>query len=180
MPYEWLKNPERAAERSAALSASAPHEPHARLALWPYRSLTPRGFVTFIGITCAMLGIPLVALLGSKALWGLLPFMALAVGGVWIALNRSNHDGDIAEDLSLWPDRAILRHRAPDGTEQRWEANPYWVSVHLHETGGPVPNYLTLRGGDREVEIGRFLSEDERIVLARELAGALAGLRARP
>ena len=134
-------------------------------------------FVTFIGITCGMLAIPLVGLLGSKALWGLLPFMAAAVGGVWIALNRSWQAGDIAEDLSLAPERAVLLHRAADGTEQRWEANPYWVSVHLHATGGPVPNYLTLRGGDREVEIGRFLSEDERVALARELTAALAGLR---
>lgn len=161
MPYEWL--PKSGGE--------------ARLHLWPYRSLTPRGFVAFIAITCAMLAIPLVGILGSKALWGLLPFMALAVGGVWLALNRSWQAGDIAEDLSLSPDRAILRHRDSTGREQQWEANPYWVSVHLHPTGGPVPNYLTLRGGDREVEIGRFLSEDERVALARELTDALAGLR---
>lgn len=161
MPYEWL--PKTGGEN--------------RLHLWPYRSLSPRGFVTFIAITCGMLAIPLVGLLGSKALWGLLPFMMAAVGGVWIALNRSWQAGDIAEDLSLGPDRAVLRHRAADGSEQRWEANPYWVSVHLHTTGGPVPSYLTLRGGDREVEIGRFLSEDERVALARELSAALAGLR---
>ena len=35
----------------------------------------------------------------------------------------------------------------------------------LHASGGPVPNYITLRGGDREVELGAFLSEDERIAL---------------
>jgi uncharacterized membrane protein len=161
MPYEWLP---RTGDET-------------RLHLWPYRSLSPRGFVAFIAITCGMLAIPLVGLLGSTALWGLLPFMALAVGGMWLGLNRSWHDGDVAEELSLTGDRALLRHRAPDGTEQRWEANPYWISVHLHATGGPVPNYLTLRGGDREVEIGRFLSEDERVALARELQSALAAIR---
>jgi uncharacterized membrane protein len=164
MPYEWLP---RTGDET-------------RLHLWPYRSLSPRGFVAFIAITCGMLAIPLVGLLGSKALWGLLPFMALAVGGMWLALNRSWHAGDIAEDLSLWPDRAVLRHRGADGTEQRWEANPYWVSVHLHTTGGPVPNYLTLRGGDREVEIGRFLSEDERVALCTEITRAFAELRTAP
>jgi uncharacterized membrane protein len=173
MPYEWLKNPEPPGDRVA----SAQPQILAQLRLWPYRSLTPRGFVVFIALTCGMLALPLIGLLGSKALWGLLPFMALAVGGVWLAINRSNHDGEIAEDLSLWRDRAVLRHRDPDGTEQRWEANPYWVSVHLHPTGGPVPNYLTLRGGDREVEIGRFLSEDERVALSRELKNALAAMR---
>jgi uncharacterized membrane protein len=32
-----------------------------------------------------------------------------------------------------------------------------------------VPQYLTLRGGGRVVEIGAFLSQDERPVLARDL-----------
>ena len=39
----------------------------------------------------------------------------------------------------------------------------------LHETGGPVPNYVTLSGNGREVEIGAFLSEDERVELFSEL-----------
>ncbi len=173
MPYEWLKNPEPPGDNVAGAQPRL----LARLHLWPYRSLSPRGFVAFIGITCGMLALPLIVLLGSNLLWGLLPFMALAVGGVWLAISHSNHDGHIAEDLSLWHDRAVLRHRAPDGTEQRWEANPYWISVHVHPTGGPVPSYLTLRGGDREVEIGRFLSEDERVALARELTAALSGMR---
>jgi uncharacterized membrane protein len=171
MPYEWLKNPERPGTADAADGRLL-----ARLSLWPHRSLSPQGFVVFIGVTCAMLTLPLVGLIGTKALWGLLPFAAAAVAGVWFAIGRSNHAAGTAEDFSLWRDLAVLRHRDPDGREQKWEANPYWVSVHLHETGGPVPNYLTLRGGDREVEIGRFLSEDERVALARELTAALAGM----
>jgi len=41
--------------------------------------------------------------------------------------------------------------------------------VHMHETGGPVPHYVTLSGNGREVEIGAFLSEDERVELFSEL-----------
>ena len=54
-----------------------------------------------------------------------------------------------------------MRH-GPKGKRQDWEANPYWLRVTLHETDGPVPNYLTLKGDGREVELGAFLSEDER------------------
>ena len=46
-----------------------------------------------------------------------------------------------------------------------WEANPYWVRAKLHTKGGPVPNYLTLTGGAREVELGRFLTPLERVEL---------------
>ena len=42
-----------------------------------------------------------------------------------------------------------------------------------YETEGPVPHYITLRGKGREVEIGSFLSEEERIALYDDLLRAL-------
>ncbi len=42
----------------------------------------------------------------------------------------------------------------------------------MQETDGPVLNYLTLRGGGRTVEIGSFLSEQERPKLAQDLRDA--------
>ena len=47
----------------------------------------------------------------------------------------------------------------------------------LHPTAGPVPNYLTLQGGPREVELGAFLSEEERLALRDEVQAALVRLR---
>jgi uncharacterized membrane protein len=43
----------------------------------------------------------------------------------------------------------------------------------MHNTGGPVPSYLTLRGAGREVELGAFLTQDERVTLERDLRSAL-------
>ena len=40
-----------------------------------------------------------------------------------------------------------------------------------------MPQYLTLKGGPREVELGAFLSEEERLALRRELTDRLASLR---
>jgi uncharacterized membrane protein len=40
-----------------------------------------------------------------------------------------------------------------------------------------VPQYLTLRGNGREVELGAFLSEDERVSLREELRKALTKIR---
>ena len=51
------------------------------------------------------------------------------------------------------------------------------MRIILHSTGGPVPNYLTLQGGPREVELGAFLSQDERVALRAEVQAALARLR---
>lgn len=165
MPYEWFS--------PSGTKATGGSE--TRLHLWPYRSLPKRGFVLFIGITAGLIALPLLMLLGSAVLWGLLPFAVLAVAGVWWGLQRSYRDGEIVEDLRLTPDQISLTRHGPHGRRQDWQANPYWVKVTVHKTGGPVPHYLTLKGNGREVELGAFLTEDERLTLANELNAALAG-----
>jgi uncharacterized membrane protein len=147
------------------------------LRLWPHRSLTAQGFVWFIGLTAAMIALPLIGVLGSPTLWGLLPFLVATVAGVWWALRRSARDGQLTEVLSLWPDRVELVRTDPRGERKVWQAEPYWVRVEMHVTGGPVENYLTLKGGGREVEIGAFLSPEERTDLRGELVAALGRVR---
>jgi uncharacterized membrane protein len=167
MPYEWQSPP----------PPEAGPAPLARLHLWPYRSLPKRGYAWFIGATAALLALPLLTVIGSPILWGLLPFLLLALWAIWYALGRSYRDGEIVEDLTLWPDRLTLSRHGPRNRRQDWQANPHWVRVTLHPTAGPVPQYLTLSGNGREVEIGAFLSEDERLALYPELTAALARAR---
>ncbi|MBD3766115.1 MAG: DUF2244 domain-containing protein [Rhodobacterales bacterium] len=124
-----------------------------------------------------LLAAPLLAVFGSPVLWGLLPFLLVTLWALWAALTRSYRDGEIVEDLSIWPDRMRLVRHGPRGRRQEWEANPHWVRLELHRSGGPVPNYLTLKGGPREVELGAFLSEDERLALHADLSRRLSDLR---
>lgn len=165
MPYEWI--PPEPGDAGGA----GPYRAH----LWPYRSLPRKGFVLFIGLTAGLVALPLIVVLGSPVLWGLLPFVVLAVAGVWWGLQRSYRDGEIVEDLTLDADSVTLVRYGPRGRVQDWRANPYWVKVTLHRTGGPAPNYLTLSGAGREVELGAFLTEEERLRLAGELRAALRG-----
>lgn len=168
MPYEWQDLP---------APAAAPDSPVAQLHLWPYRSLPRRGFVGFVAATAGLIALPLLTILGSPVVWGLMPFGLLALWGLWWGLTRSYRDAEIVENLTLWTDRMTLVRHGPRGRRQTWEANPHWVRVTLHARGGPVPNYLTLQGGPREVELGAFLSEDERLALRGELTAALSRLR---
>jgi len=161
MPYEWLPS-ERGEDR---------------LHLWPHRSLRQRGFVWFNGATAALIALPLIGVLGSPVLWAILPFLLATIWAIWFALRKNGRDRDIVEDLRLSPDRITLVRHGPRGRRQDWETNPYWLRVTLHETGGPVPNYLTLKGDGREVELGAFLSEAERIALRGELQSRLHLLR---
>jgi uncharacterized membrane protein len=159
MPYRWTD--------------PAPPDAAERLRLWPHRSLPRAGFVWFIGGTAAFLALPLISVLGSPILWGLLPFEAAALALLWLLLQRNYRDGEVLEELTLGADRVALVRTGPRRATRSWEANPHWVRVTLHRDRGPVPNYVTLSGAGREVEIGAFLSEDERLALYADLARRL-------
>jgi uncharacterized membrane protein len=161
MPYEWI-TPDL-----------APDAPVAELHLWPYRSLLRRDFVVFIAGTVALIFLPLIAVLGSPVLWGLLPFFIIAISGVWYALHRSYKDGEILEELRIWPDRMTLIHIHPRRGRKSWEGNPYWVYLKIDKRNERIVNYITLKGSEREVELGAFLSEDERAVLYDEVDRAM-------
>ena len=145
--------------------------------LWPHKSLTPEGFVAVIGGTFAMFLFPLTALLGSAVLWGVLPFAMGALALLWMAVRRNLRDRDIHELLSVSASIAHLRRRDPDGTERDWQANTYWVRVTRHDKVGQVEDYLTLDGGPRTVELGAFLTPEERRALDTRIRTALGRAR---
>lgn len=147
------------------------------LRLHPHNALDPRGFVAAIGLTAALLSLPLLAVLGSLVLWGLLPFAGVALGGLWLGLRRNLRDRSVVEEMRLARSGLHLRRLNPRGPVQEWRADPAWVTLHLIPRGGPVPHYLTLTGGGREVELGAFLTPDERIALHDALQRVLTGLK---
>ncbi|TDT74757.1 putative membrane protein [Litoreibacter halocynthiae] len=167
MPIQRINLTKGASDYPEALSTYDGSAPVYRVVLWPHRSLPRGGFVFFIAITCFMLSIPLLPLIGTAAIWVLLPFLVLTVTLLWVFIMRSYRSGQLVEELSLWPDHITLVRREPDGRRQDWSTNPYWVEVISHDK--PVAAYLTLRGGPREVELGAFLTPEERLELKEEL-----------
>ena len=144
------------------------------LRLWPHQSLPARGMAAFVLVTFTLILIPTIPLLGSPILWGLLPFLMLAVWGIYFALQRNYKARQILEVLTLDEQDAHLIRTDPKGGQQEWACNRYWTQVTKYDDKGPVPHYVTLSGKGREVEIGAFLSEDERIALYDDLMRAFA------
>lgn len=164
MPYEWQ---DTAPDNTGALSY--------RLRLWPYQSLPRKGFVWFIGLTAGFMALPVVAMLGTAVLWGLLPFVLLVIGGVWYAIQRSYRQGETTEELTLDRRTAQVVRRDPGGQRRDWKTNSYWLRATLRR--GPVESYLTLTDGHREIELGAFLTPEERRSLYDDLQRRLASLR---
>ena len=181
MPVTWQDASQGAPADTGAPSASAPaaadRPPLARAILRPHRSLTRPGFHWFLLLIWALLLVPAIPLLGTAALWMLLPFLIGALALVWLSIERSYRDGRLEEELTLWPDRIRVVRREPGGTTREWEANPYWVRLTLHPGDRPVRDYLTLKGGGREIELGAFLSPEERRTLKDRLDRELARAR---
>ncbi len=83
--------------------------------LWPHQSMTAAGFATFIGVTAAMLAVPLVAVLGSPVAWVLMVFFLATIAGVWWAIMANRAQQSLHEELAIWPDRMRLAHVQPLG-----------------------------------------------------------------
>lgn len=144
--------------------------------LWPHRSLSPEGFKVILGITAVGLSLPILALAGTGAAIALAPYAALALFALWGFIKLSYRSGRITEVLRLWPDAIAVERREPWGRVRRWSANPYWVDVEMTDTKA-IERYLTLRGNGRKIELGAFLTPEERVELADELRTRIAGLR---
>jgi len=97
----------------------------------------------------------------------------LAVWGIYFALKQNQQSRQIFEKLTLSLDETHLARTDANGKIREWVCNRYWTQVTKYDDQGPLPHYVTLKGKGREVEIGAFLTEEERIAVYHELLEAL-------
>lgn len=174
---------EAAGGRPPAASTSGVTDPFTRsdpplwsVRLWPHRSLKPGGFRVLMWISAAAFALPILALSRTPAALALAPYAGVAFLALWALMKLSYRSGKLTEELRLWRDAIAVERREPRGDIRRWSANPYWVDVEISDTRD-IERYLTLRGGGRRIELGAFLTPEERVALADELRTRLAGLR---
>ena len=141
-----------------------------------YRSLPKEGFAATIAFTMLMLFIPMFAVLGTPVLWGILLPAMITLAALWYALRRNTQDGAVSETIRMWPDLIDVTRHNPRGPAQTWRANPHWFRTHMYQRK-EIENYLTLTGGEREIELGSFLTPEQRLELRRDLDAALRKTR---
>lgn len=126
-----------------------------------------------LGLAAIGLAMPLVPAWGTPVFWGLLPFLLGALFLLWLGFLLNDRSGKLHEELTIWRDEMRVERHEPKGRVRRWAADPFKVRLMLHEDGRPE-NYLTIRGGSREIELGAFLAPWERLELKEEVDTALA------
>jgi len=145
--------------------------------LTPHRSLSPRGFV-IISWILLLVGFAHGTLFLTIGAWPVVGFAGLEWLLFWWLFRRHFRGDASAERLSLYRDRLMLENRDAKGAVTRLDLQPYWLRVILEETSA-MSSRLYLASHGRYVEVGRFLSVEERSRLAETLRQELARLRTR-
>ncbi len=136
--------------------------------LRPHRAMSARGqqMVLYILLLLLLVLAPPIMLSG---VWPLLLILLSPVALLLAAFFYNNYKMRLYEELHVTRDGLELYHVLPNGAVKEFHSDPHWVKIEMQKEGGPVENYLTLRDQKRHVELGRFLSPEEREGLYGEL-----------
>ena len=145
-----------------------------RMRLAPNRSLDSFGTkIVFLVIACGFL-LPIIPFIGSPIGTTLTIFSGLTFYLFLIMLQRNFQQGTTFEEIFISKSKVVVLHQEKNKKQKIWEGNPYWTSVTLDINNPKLKNYLTLAGKGRHIELGAFLSPDERIQLSDKIQNALA------
>lgn len=150
------------------------------LALYPHRALSPTGFVVLMSAIAGLsFTIGLVAfLLGA---WPVVGFLGLDVALVYVAFRLNYRDARAFETIRLTSGEMEIVKVDPAGGSRRIVLPSAWLAVEWDRPGdlpnnprdARRPNRLTLRSRGRRLEIGAFLSTQEKDGLADVLRDGL-------
>ncbi|MDJ0512521.1 MAG: DUF2244 domain-containing protein [Methyloceanibacter sp.] len=158
--------------------SQGPEGPDARFqaVLSPHRSLGPRGFVIFmLAVSVIAFGAGLMFFMMGA--WPVLGFMGLDVLLIYVAFRINFRALRVYETVALTDDALTVTRVAPNGKEQSWRFNPYWVRVHVDERVG-LSSELSLASHGKRLVFGAFLTDPEREDFAAALKAALREARA--
>lgn len=108
--------------------------------------------------------------------WLVLPFTGLELAALWWALRQINATTDDFERLTLESERLTIDIRRGQLVE-RHEFHPYWAQLQVCPAAGKYGQRLLIRSHGKAVEIGRWLTEGQKLALGDELKKSLGAGR---
>ena len=150
-----------------------------RIELAPNCSLTVAGAKLFFGATC-LFSLAFALLFVIQGFWPVLPFWALEMGALGLALHSSMRRRFYTQTLLINDSMVSLVTRSRRG-EAKQEFARHWTKVRLRSPRTRLyPSRLTIESRGRACEVGSFLTEEERCRLARRLRGLVGGMNESP
>ncbi len=144
------------------------------MVLAPHRSATWRENLYLAGAVAAA-ALPIAVGWSLLGYWIILPLCGLELLALLAGLYWSSH-ALLAREVVTVDENAITIEAGRREVERRFELPRHWARVTLVPGRGKAhPRRLILRSHGRAVELGRFLTEDERAEAADFLRALLVG-----
>ena len=143
--------------------------------LRPHRSLPPFGF-TILMLLLAGISFLTGMLFVIMGAWPVFGFFGLDVLLVYAAFRLSYRSARQSERLTLRGDTLLVQRIGIRGDVRQWRFHPFWLRVILQQWHGERTR-LTLSSHGRRLQIGGFLTDDDRRTLAALLEAALLRYR---
>jgi len=144
--------------------------------LFPYRSLSRRGFVVLLfAVGSAWFGIS--AYFWSIGAWPILGFAGLDFFAIWLAFHVNYRAARAYEEIIVHRAALVIRKVAASGRMRELSFNPAWVRLEVEKAGDDDMVHLSVRARDIRVPVGSFLNPADRTSFARAFGAALAEAR---
>ena len=148
-----------------------------QMVLWPNRSFEIKNIKFLFSLLCIGFAVPILPFFGSSMGTLLLLFSAAALIVFATLFIQSYSGGNLKEIVRIDPKEISVTRIEANGNKISWKANSYWTRVKLYPEGQIVENYLTLVGGNREIELGSFLSPEERTLVRVKIENILRKIK---
>jgi uncharacterized membrane protein len=150
-----------------------------RIELSPNCSLTPTGAKLFFAATC-LFSLAFCCIFVAIGFWPVLPFWALEMLALGLALQASLRRRAYTQTVTITESRISLVTRSRRG-EAKQDFARHWAKVRLR---GPRTRLdasrLTIESRGRAYEVGSFLTEEDRCLLAARLRHLVGGMNESP
>ena len=151
------------------------------MTIWPYRSLTPRGFalvMVALGTLAFCIGLGFF-LMGA---WPVIGFLGLELLVVWFAFKMNYRAARRRQHLTATSRQLTIENVSPAGDSQTTEVPTAWAQVELTPRDEPEMRSrqrqkIVVRSHGRTTEIGGFLHPAETPKLAREVKRMISRAR---
>jgi uncharacterized membrane protein len=147
--------------------------------LRPNCSLTPSAAKLFFACTC-LFSLVFAMLFVVQGYWPVLPFWALEMLAFGLALNASMRRRRYTQTLLITDSKVSLVTRSRRG-DTKQEFARHWAKVRLASPRTRLyPSRLTIESRGLACEVGSFLTEEERCLLAKRLGSLVGGMNESP
>jgi uncharacterized membrane protein len=150
-----------------------------RIELAPNCSLTPAGAARCYVGTC-LFSLAFSMIFVVMGFWPVLPFWGLEMLALGLALRTNMQRRRYTQTVTITESQISLVTRSRQG-EAKQEFARHWAKVRLRAAATrPYPSQLMIESRGRAFEVGSFLTEEERCLLAKRLRNLVGGMNESP